>query len=158
MCWICEHPGATRPDYLDHLRELIATYGWAVQSVERDGIHPPWAYTVGLTAAGRPELVVTGMSSVRSWQLLNDVASHVLHARAPRPGARVPLIDGPTIEFVELSGETARLANAVEIYGTGIRALQLVYADDHGYWPWDAAYRGRQPILGARASRAANAA
>ncbi len=49
MCWLCDHPGATELDYQDHLRQLIGTFGWAVQGVERDGIHPPWAYTVGLT-------------------------------------------------------------------------------------------------------------
>ncbi len=45
MYWICAHPGATERDYQDHMRQLIAIYGWAVQGVERDGIHPPWAYT-----------------------------------------------------------------------------------------------------------------
>ena len=44
MCWLCDHPGATELDYQDHLRRLIATFGWAVQGVERDGIHPPWAH------------------------------------------------------------------------------------------------------------------
>jgi len=52
VCWICDHPGATERDYQEHMRLLINTYGWAVQGVERDGIHPPWAYTVGLTRAG----------------------------------------------------------------------------------------------------------
>ena len=61
MCWICDHPGATERDYQDHLRSLIALYGWAVQGVERDGIHPPWAYAVGLTPHRRPELVITGL-------------------------------------------------------------------------------------------------
>jgi hypothetical protein len=39
------------------MRQLIGTFGWAVRGVERDGVHPPWAYTVGLTArrrAGEP--------------------------------------------------------------------------------------------------------
>jgi hypothetical protein len=54
VCWICDHPGATESDYAEHMRRLIATYGWAVQGVERDGIHPPWAYTVGLTSHRRP--------------------------------------------------------------------------------------------------------
>ena len=44
MCWLCDHPGATELDYQDHLRQLIGTFGWAVQGVERDGIHPPWAH------------------------------------------------------------------------------------------------------------------
>ena len=41
VCWICAHPGATERDYQDHMRQLIVMYGWAVQGVERDGIHPP---------------------------------------------------------------------------------------------------------------------
>ena len=57
MCWQCDHPGSTRLDYLEHLHELIACHGWAVQGVQRDRVHPPWAYTVGLTSNGRPELV-----------------------------------------------------------------------------------------------------
>jgi hypothetical protein len=76
MCWECDHPDSTPLDYLAHISDLIACHGWAVQGVERDGIHPAWAYTVGLTPAGRPELVVTGMSLGRATRLLNDVASH----------------------------------------------------------------------------------
>lgn len=53
MCWECDHPGGTRLDYLKHMRDLIACHGWAVQGVERDRVHPPWAYTVGLTPNGR---------------------------------------------------------------------------------------------------------
>jgi hypothetical protein len=158
MCWMCDHPKAPRRQYLEHLRDLVATYGWAVQCVERDGMHPPWAYTVGLTAADRPELVVTGMSAVRACQLLNEVASHVLHARTPRPGRRIPLIGGPMIEVVGLTDATARLVNAVEIYGTGIRALQLVHVDDRGHGPWEVGYRGHQPVLGTRAAPSASAA
>ena len=59
MCWECDHPGATRDDYLHYVGGVIAEHGWAVQGVERDRIHPPWAYTVGLTEHGEPELVVT---------------------------------------------------------------------------------------------------
>jgi len=54
VCWMCERPGVTERDYQDHLRQLINVFGWA----ERDGIHPPWAYTVGLTAYRRPRLSV----------------------------------------------------------------------------------------------------
>jgi hypothetical protein len=156
MCWMCDHPRATRRDYLEHVRDLIACHGWAVQGISRDGLHPPWAYTMGLTEAGRPELVVTGMAVGRATELLNDVASHVLHAGvALTPGNRIPLIGGPTIEIVEVSEATARLVTAIDIYGSGIRALQLVHADDRGHWPWDVGYRGRQAVLGVRASPSA---
>lgn len=95
MCWICDHPEATRDDYLSHLRGLIGKFGWAVQGVERDRIHPPWAYTAGLTAYRRPELVITGMPVRRAGRLLNDIAAHVLHAEPPRPGEQVRLTGGP---------------------------------------------------------------
>ena len=70
------------------MRSLIAMHGWAVQGVERDGIHPPWAYTVGLTPHRRPELVVTGLGLNRATEVLNGVAAHLLHAEAPEPGTR----------------------------------------------------------------------
>jgi hypothetical protein len=155
MCWECDHPGGTRLDYLEQLRDLIARYGWAVQGVERDRIHPPWAYTVGLTPNGRPELVVTGLPLGRATRLLNDVASHVLHATAPRPGEQIPLRGGPVIEIVEVAEPAAHLVTATEFYGPGIRALQLVHADDRGRWPWEVQYRGvqgGQPVLGVRAA------
>ncbi|MGH3528801.1 MAG: DUF4262 domain-containing protein, partial [Pseudonocardiaceae bacterium] len=44
--------------------------------VEGDKIHPPWAYTLGLTECGLPELVVTGLALGRATRLLNGVAAH----------------------------------------------------------------------------------
>lgn len=155
MCWFCDHPGRSWADHLDNLRGTIAQYGWAVQGVERDRIRPPWAYTAGLTSHGKPELVVTGLPLRRAACLLNDVAAHVLHAATPLPGAQIRLEDGPLIEIVEVTEPTAHLRAAIELYGPGVRALQVVHADDRGHWPWDCGYRGirgGQPVLGLRAS------
>ena len=161
MCWQCDHPDGTRLDYLEHVRDVIACCGWAVQGVQRDRIRPPWAYTVGLTSHGKPELVVTGLPLARAVELLNDVASHVLHADAPRPGEQVPLVGGPVIEIVEVAEPAVHLVIAVEIFGPEIRALQLVHADDRGHWPWEKGFRGvrgGQPVLGARVSPSASVA
>ena len=154
MCWACEHPAAELTDYLENLRAVIRDRGWAVQGVERDRVHPPWAYTVGLTEHGRPELVVTGLALDRSQDLLNAVAAHLLHADVPPAGEQVELVGGPLIEYVELAEPSAHLRMAVELYGAELRALQLVHADDRGHWPWDRGYRGGrggQPVLGPRA-------
>lgn len=154
MCWECDHPGGTRADYLDYVRGVIAEHGWAVQGVERDRIHPPWAYTVGLTAHGEPELVVTGMPLRRAARLIHDVAGHIRHAAAPRPGDQIALRGGPLTEIVKVAVPSAHLVMAVEMYGPGLRALQVVHADDRGHWPWDTGYRGvrgGQPVLGVRA-------
>jgi hypothetical protein len=154
MCWLCDHPNATHLDYVNHMRGLITTHGWAVQGVYRDRLHPPWAYTLGLTARGLPELVVTGMQVRHATCLLNEIASHVLHAELPRPGERMPLAGGPLIEFVTVTEPAAHLNLAVDLYGPQIiQAVQIVHADDRGHWPWDRYYRGirgGQPVLGIR--------
>ncbi len=153
MCWRCDHPDATERDYEEHLKEVIDAYGWAVQGVEREGRHPPWAYTVGLTRYRKPELVVTGMGLTRAAGVLNDVGAHLLHAAAPEPGTQAALRDGPLVEIVRVAVPWAHLNVAVAFYGNRISALQLVHADKRGRWPWDSQYqgvRGGQPILGTR--------
>jgi hypothetical protein len=156
MCWLCDHPEATESDYLDHVRDLMARSGFMVQGVTGDRRHSPWAYTVGLTPHGKPELVVTGLPVARAARLLNSVGNHLLHADPPRPGEQVQLIDGPKIEIVEVTEPAMLLAIAVALFGPGIRALQVVHADDRGHWPWELGFRGGrggQPIFGVRASR-----
>jgi Domain of unknown function (DUF4262) len=151
MCWFCDHPGSTRSEYLDQLRRVIAGHGWAVQGIERDGIHPPWAYTVGLTAFGQPELVTTGLPHQSSVHLLNAMGEHLLHAPGIKLGEPAELADGQIIQFLDVAEPTAHLEMAVELFGPRIRALQVVHADDRGHWPWECGYRGvrgGQPVLG----------
>lgn len=153
MCWDCDHPDATHADFLDHMRGLIRRHGWAIQGVEGDGVHPPWTYTVGLTAYGDPELVVTGMDLVPAAALLNKTIVHLGHSPRLSPGDQFRLPGQPLVEVVQLTDPTAHLYTAMNIYGLDLRALQLVYADSGGRWPWDAEFRGGQggqPVLGIR--------
>ncbi len=159
MCWACLHPDATWDDYLEHLRSIVSWHGWAIHGVERAGIRPPWAYTVGLTQMSRPELAVTGMAITRAGRLLNEVAEHLGHAEPPALGEVVELIDGPAIQFVPVDVPVAHLPVAIELYGAGVSALQVVHADDRGRWPWEIGYRGvrgGQPVLGNCELRAAS--
>jgi hypothetical protein len=103
----------------------------------------------------RPEGGNTCAGNATTLAARDDVASHVLHATAPRPGEQIPLRGGPVIEIVEVAEPAAHLVTATEFYGPGIRALQLVHADDRGRWPWEVRYRGvqgGQPVLGVRAA------
>jgi Domain of unknown function (DUF4262) len=157
MCWSCDNPQATKADHDASMRALIDRYGWAIQFVEPSRIHPPWAYTVGLTEYGKPELVVTGMPANRATELLNNVAAHVLHAQAPTPGTQMQLNGGPFVEYVALPEPSAHLYTAVSLFGPRIRAIQIVHADARGHWPWDPGYRGvrgGQPVLGPRTVKA----
>ncbi len=91
MCWICDHPGATDSDYAEHTRRLIATYGWAVPGMARDGVHPPWAYRRAHLAPA--ELVITD-GLTRATQVLNGVAAHCC-TRGARARDAGGLLDGP---------------------------------------------------------------
>lgn len=154
MCWECDHPDRTHADYLEHLREQVDCCGWIVQAVARDRRSPALAYTIGLTGFREPELVVIGKPAEEAVALLNAVAAHVLHAEAPEPGDYFRLKDGAELETVGMSAPGAHLHTAVELYGEiDLRALQLVYPDARGRWPWDPGHRpggGGQPVLGPR--------
>jgi hypothetical protein len=154
MCWQCDHPGSSRDDYLVHVRELLGQYCWVVQGVQRDRSRAGYAYTIGLAGHDVPELVVTGLPYQRAVALLNDVAGRVLDGKvALPPGERLPLPGGPVVEVVRMAEPAVHLAIAAEFNGPRFQALQLVYADDRGHWPWDVGFRGGrggQPVLGVR--------
>lgn len=154
MCWDCDHPADRAEEHLATLRRCIDARGWAVQAMERHRAHPPWAYTVGLTLRGLPELVVTGMAVLEAGRLLDDTAEHLVHSCVPSPGRRFGLPGGPLLEVVKVARPWAHLLVSARLFGEGIEALQLVHADGAGRWPWERDYvgvLGGQPVLGVRA-------
>ncbi|MGW3958567.1 DUF4262 domain-containing protein [Amycolatopsis sp. NPDC005003] len=147
MCFECEN--RDRPGYLERLRGGVAARGWLVQGVEGAGPHPPWAYTIGLSGYGLPELVVTGLPVLTAGNLLNSVAT----GPPPAAGDRIRLPGGAPAEVVELAEPSVHLVFAAALYGPEIRALQLVHADTEGRFPWSPDYRdgqAGQPVLGPR--------
>ena len=160
MCPQCNDPTLTQADVHAAFARVIEDTGWAIQSVTGDRLYARLAYTVGLTDFDLPELVVTGLRPDRACALLNAVAEHSLHAQPPCPGDRVQLDGGPLFEVVRLDHPDAHLFTAVALRGPDIAALQLVWADDRGRWPWERGHRGGrggQPVLGPRTARGAAA-
>jgi Domain of unknown function (DUF4262) len=153
MCWICDHPGATQQDYFEELRSRVQKHGWAVQYVEID--RAPYAYTVGLHDRGLPELLVTGLSPSWAGRLLNCIARDAVEGHVLTPGEHLTQGAGPIIEIVEVEHPDAHMDWAIAFGGPDVRALQLVWADDCGRWPWALGFDGgrtRQPVLGVRAA------
>ena len=138
---------------------VIARHGWLVQAVLGDGRRrPDLAYTVGLWGLGHPELVVFGLPADTAQPVLNDLGERVragttLRARDvlsfdPWPH-RVHLLAVPHPERV--------LFQAVRTYGRPVPALQAVWDDAAGRFPWEAGYtvpRWLQPMPGTHAWRA----
>ncbi|MEU0496950.1 DUF4262 domain-containing protein [Mycobacterium sp. NPDC006124] len=155
MCWQCDHPGKTLDDYLALIRETIAAHGWAVQHVEDD--RRPFSYTVGLHARGLPELLVTGLPTKQAAWLLNLFAKRMVAGLRPVPGEQLVLPASTRVELVVVEHPDAHMGIAVAIGGYDVRAVQLVWADGRGRWPWVPDFddgRRRQPVLGARRTHA----
>ena len=152
MCWQCDNPDKTTDDYLDVLRETIKDHRWAVQFVESDD--RPFAYTVGLHDKGLPELVVTGMRAQTAAKLLNVIGEQMVdEGMVLQPGEHIDCGARFLLEVVEVEHPDVHLRFAVGLYGSKIRALQLVWADNVGRWPWDQGWghgRRRQPVFGIR--------
>jgi len=90
-------------------------------------------------------------------EVRETVARDAVTGNTLTPGQQIKLPAGPLIEIVEMKHPDAHLKFAVAFGGPETRALQLVWADGRGRWPWSAAFcdgRRRQPVLGIR-SRAA---
>jgi hypothetical protein len=152
VCWRCDNPDGTFEDYLDHLQDNIMGHGWAVEFVEHD--KRPLAYTIGLSDRGLPEFLFTGLDVQVSHRVLNSMAHMIVDDGRPLASAmHIDYQDRFLIEVVEVEHPDVHLEFAVTLCGANFRALQLVWADDCGGWPWDARWghgRRRQPVLGVR--------
>jgi hypothetical protein len=153
MCWKCDNPNGATDDYLDDLRQMMKDHhGWQVQFVDHE--KRPFAYTVGLHDRGLPELLITGLNAHVSNRVLKTIGHMVVDdGTLLAPAMHIDYQDRFLIEVVEVEHPDVHLKFAVGICGPDVRALQLVWADDRGRWPWDAGWghgRRRQPVLGVR--------
>jgi hypothetical protein len=151
---------------LKEARLIIAEHGVMIQGVGGGDGSLPFAYTVGLTAVGHPELMLVGSLGFKvAAAILNGLAARVLTG-----GARFTAGDVPPevlVGFdVMMAGPVpaARLpdyppAIAKRLYGAArVTVLQVVYQDDGHRWPWDPAYNlaTRQPLVAPAPAREVN--
>lgn len=125
--------------YLLTCRETIARHGWMIQGVfpteESPGVE--FSYTVGLTAAGLPELVISGLPMNLAGTLLNDAARLSL-ATAVEPGDTITTI--ASVAFNVIAAPKAEIGLARRLCGEHAKALQLIWPDDRGHYPGEAGW------------------
>jgi hypothetical protein len=115
--------------YLDQVRSTIREHGWAIQAA---AVQPDetalFAYTVGMTEAGLPELLVLDPPSNEHAATLLNTAGHFHRAR---PGGLISpsavIIDGQAYTIAELprpQADCVRVARA--IYGDDVRVFMII--------------------------------
>lgn len=153
VCQLCDQPDLTFEEYERRVRSLVDQHRFAVQSVSGSRCRAEFSYTVGLSAHGLPELVVTGARAEAASTVLQHWGAYLLDTSLVLPGET--LESGPWImEAVEVEQPQEHLLMAARVYGERVRGLQLAWADTRGIWPWEPGHRARragQPLLGRRA-------
>ena len=127
--------------YKRQIESIINEVGWAVQGVFSTPDHPgpSFAYTIGLTAKGHPELIMSGLplKYLQGW--LNIFAEKALNSPFGfAPGQRIDLSDKKS--FIVIEAPAAEVGIAELVYARPIRVLQLVWHDKKGRWPTDPDY------------------
>lgn len=160
MCAMCD--GQSVDDYAEMIEGLIRRHGWALQYVNSDSeldvsgsgdseIVPAYCYTVGLTAYGHPEIVLTGRSPGESAAVLNVLARRVLIGREALVAGSEQAAAGLALSFVDVTHCADWLMMAYRIYpGADVQAVQAVWRDVDGHLPWEGDYPSTivQPVLG----------
>lgn len=147
-------------DFFHEQTEIIQQFGWAVVHVLPADEDPPgtvpFAYTVGLTAAGRPELIIAGLPPDLGHQLLNELAARV-HEEGARfqHGRRVTDLIVEQDVVILTGAPTPELwpGAALARYGRPkVRLQQLVWPDPENLFPWQPGYPAEefhQPLIDA---------
>lgn len=140
-------------EHLAKVRANILKYGWHVTGVlDKE----PFAYTVGLTRfEDHPELVMTSLDPRQAQGLLNLLGQQVQAGHRLRPGLlhaeQSPIQDFDCWLIPVDDWESHPLAVAHAIYSRRITALQVVWPDASGLFPWQEGYNHigcPQPLLG----------
>ncbi len=151
MCEICD--GKSPAQVRREMRAVIERYGWALQYVEsaidESGVHPAYCYSVGLTGFGSPEVIVTGRVAEQSAAVLDELGYRARCGDDLRPGQQHS-VGGLEVTLVDVERPRHWLRGAVDFYGLGFTALQAVWADCRGLFPWQAEPGSTivQPLLG----------
>ncbi len=135
------------------LLEMIEQYGWAVQYVMA-GDQPgdvEFAYTVGLTTLGHPEVVIQGLPPDSAKTYLNIVGRGVRDGSRFEPGLITTDLPGLPVRCAFIAVEDSSELVAIEQIYDEVEAVQFVWPDSADHLPWEPGWRnppGCQPLLG----------
>ena len=142
-------------EYDQKMWDLIRKYGWAVQYVMAGDDSPSFSYSIGLSAIPAPELITFALSPPVAQAILNDIAKTIRDGKRWKAGDRTDQFTagGMELVFVDVADTTAHLtmANRMYVAAAPVPALQVVWPNTHGHYPWDLEWDMGpqvQPLLG----------
>jgi Domain of unknown function (DUF4262) len=151
----------TLPEAADDLdRKLLSDiekYGWHIVFVAEEEDSPRFAFTVGLYYSfSHPEILVVGLKQEVAHSLLKSIVTRIEAGAKFEEGELISDIATFPLTFVpvELDNYRDYLGYAMWFYGSmpaPFPALQLIWPDASGLFPWQEGYDSRfselQPLL-----------
>ena len=143
----------------EHERKALADvqkHGWHVLKVMEDNEGPAFAYTVGLYHSfGHPELIVVGLPSDVGHAVLNVAGESIRRGDRYSAGSQSEeFLEDRVCAFRTMPESQYRHYLGWNLWfhdGAAFPALQMVWTDREGRWPWettvDPAVRERQPAI-----------
>jgi Domain of unknown function (DUF4262) len=141
----------------DEIRLLddVEKYGCHIIHVRAENESLGWSYTIGLyDVLQQPELIVVGLKEATAHSLLNDAARRLEGSVSLAEQRQTDLLANVECEFRPVKRRWLRqiMGYAIWFYGgDSFPALQCVYPDLNGCFPWeenfDLSWRDRQALL-----------
>lgn len=141
----------------------IAKYGFHATAVLGGHEGPSWVYTVGLLEThDHPELITFGLPPGAAHGVISAIVEQIREGTRHPAGREHPFdVDRIPVCLIPVLDEYWRhpcdyLIGCPHYYGARgakveLRALQLVWSDEHGKLPWEPGFQskfdGRQPLL-----------
>lgn len=144
-----------REAYLEKLAVMIERRGHAVIGTFTQGPGDSdisMAYTVGLAKKGLPEIVVFGVPREAAMPILNSAAALLIAGKLETDVPVSKLASMPLV-FKHVAPEATEkyLTESTDNAGRPVAALQMVWPDTQGRFPWDPRFeqqlRAAQPLL-----------
>ena len=134
----------------------IEQYGCHILHIMEGDGYPPFSYSVGINrSSDAPELIVIGLSRELSHNIINEYCHRARTGRRYQAGdVGEEFLDGFSCHFRKVAREHYPWHFGWNLWlydGPQFEALQLVYPDTRGIWPWqvpeDDPFRRWQPLL-----------
>jgi hypothetical protein len=144
-------------EYEKNILANIEEFGCSVTSVvDPAGKKATFSYSIGIArSCGAPELIVVGLGADMGHWLVNEFCRRARGGESfDTEHAYSDFLEGYDVRFVQVAEIHRReyMRSACWLHdGADFLALQMVYPDRAGNWPWEseatAGFRVQQPIL-----------
>jgi Domain of unknown function (DUF4262) len=139
-CWLCDEHPADLEAADRNLVWQVEEHGWSVVAVAEELEVPGWAYSVGLWHTLRsPEVCMFGLRGRDMHAWINAAGHQVRAGQALRADEeRLGVLDGfpVTVRPVHPSWQAELFAIADGFYRGPVPAMQLIWPDRDGRFPW----------------------